>query len=199
MLGGVDTPQQRPVMLAGAPARTLPARPSWSAAEAARRCGVGRATIQRALESGKFPNALKDETGWSIPLGDLLAAGFTPDRPTPPDPGHPPARGQDRAGDGQVPALSEQVRELSAELERERARTEHERALRAAAEHLATVHAQRADDLKTALRMLDAARPDPQTPEAPAPAPAGSVPPHRRRTWNQWRADRRAARGQHGG
>jgi len=188
-------------------------RPRWSAAEAARRCSVSRTTIQRALEAGRFPNASKDEGGWSIPLGDLLAAGFKPDRPAPPDTpvhahGHPLHEGGQghahehaQAEGVQVHPLHTRVRELEAELERERARAEHERALRAAAEHLAAVQAQRADDLRTALRMLDAARPAPPAAEeadpAPAPAPTPAhhfPPPRRRRTWAEWRADRRALR-----
>lgn len=50
-----------------------------SAAEPARRCEVGRATIHRAIEANRFPYAVKSENGWEIPLEDLKAAGFDPD------------------------------------------------------------------------------------------------------------------------
>ncbi|HPE35682.1 MAG TPA: helix-turn-helix domain-containing protein [Spirochaetales bacterium] len=143
-------------------------RPRWSASEAARRCGVGRATIQRALSAGKFPNASKTDNGWTIPLEDLLAAGFRPDRPAPPD---APAREHDQEGTGQVPELTARLRALRAELDTERARTESERALRAAAEHLAAVQEQRANDLKAMLRALQAA----PAAAAPEPAPGRSL------------------------
>ena len=52
--------------------------PQWSAIEAARRCNVGRATIQRAIYAKRLPNAVRTDKGWRIPLTDLLAAGFKP-------------------------------------------------------------------------------------------------------------------------
>ena len=50
--------------------------------EAARACDVSAQTIRRRLRDEVFPNASKEtldgvET-WQIPLGDLLAAGFSP-------------------------------------------------------------------------------------------------------------------------
>lgn len=51
-----------------------------TAAEAARLTGRGRATIQRTLQAGEFPNATKGDEGWQIPLQDLVDAGFDLDR-----------------------------------------------------------------------------------------------------------------------
>src|SRR5699024_5673040 len=105
---GTDQPEQP-----AAPARE---RPRWSAAEAARRCGVGRATIQRALTAGRIPGAEQTDAGWSIPLEGLLAAGFTPDRYQPHDTEQPeqgtPAREHDRAADEPVPEQARRIAEL---------------------------------------------------------------------------------------
>ena len=60
--------------------------PQWSAIEAARKCNVGRATIQRAIYAKKLPNAVRTDKGWQIPLEDLLAAGFKPDTDKEDDP-----------------------------------------------------------------------------------------------------------------
>lgn len=164
--------------LTGPPA-SVPERPRWSASEAARRCGVGRATIQRALTAGRIPGATETEKGWSIPLEGLLAAGFTPDRPTPPDqqPADPlsTAREHDRAPDPHAREQAHRLAELEKELERERARADVEQARRIAAEQLAAERAERVADLRHALRMLEAAPPAPEPPPAaatPSPAPA---------------------------
>ena len=185
---------------------TVHDRPHWSAAEAARRCGVGRTTIMRALADGKFPTAVKDDTGWSIPLGDLLAAGFAPNRPSPPDtpPGqgghggdHHPDHGHDTPADGQVAALSAKLAEAEAELVRWRERAQ-------VAEAVANERGERVADLRTALRMLEAAPREPASPPDTIPGPlvAQPAPPgvffppprHGRRSWRQWREDRRARR-----
>lgn len=64
----------------------VPPTPRWSAIEAARKCNVGRATIQRAIYAKKLPNAVRTDKGWQIPLEDLLAAGFKPDTDKEDDP-----------------------------------------------------------------------------------------------------------------
>ncbi|BAD95585.1 hypothetical protein ROP_pKNR02-00020 (plasmid) [Rhodococcus opacus B4] len=143
----------------GTPA-SMPGRPRWSASEAARRCGVGRSTIQRALVAGRIPDAVETEKGWSIPLDGLLAAGFTPDRPSPPDPtltSPPnPARGHDRAPTNNDGEHARRIAELELALERERARAELEHARRVAAEQLAAERAERVADLRHTLRMIEA-------------------------------------------
>lgn len=58
----------------------------WSAAESARQCGVSRATIDRALKSGKLAAEKDEEGAWRISPHALIEAGFNPGKPSPPDP-----------------------------------------------------------------------------------------------------------------
>lgn len=150
-------------------------RPRWSAAEAARRCGVGRATIQRALAAGRIPGAEQTDAGWSIPLEGLLAAGFKPDRYQPHDPQQhtpaAPAREHDRAADHPVSEQARRLADLEAELAEARSQAALERVRREAAEALAAERAERVTDLQQAMRMLEAAPADRPAP-APMPAPA---------------------------
>ena len=136
-------------------------RPRWSASEAARRCGVGRATIQRALDAGRLPGAVRTDKGWQIPLEALLAAGYTPDRPTAPDQPTPkparPARERHRAAAAPDLEQAQRVAELEALLAAERARADLEHARRVAAETLAAERAERVADLRHALRMIESA------------------------------------------
>ncbi|MBD8507008.1 helix-turn-helix domain-containing protein [Hoyosella sp. G463] len=174
-------------------------RPRWSAAEAARRCNVGRATIQRALDGGKLPGAVKTEDGWQIPLEDLLAAGFKPDRPAPPEDAPAKAeaaRGSDKPEVPELAKLEGRVKELETELLSIKSRAESEAALRAAAEILAQERLDRVSDLRTALRMLEAAKPvGTSDAAAPAASPAAGTQqrsrPPRRRTLREWWDDRR--------
>jgi hypothetical protein len=47
--------------------------------EAASVCRVYEATIERAAEARRFPNAYRGDDGaWLIPVGDLVAAGYPP-------------------------------------------------------------------------------------------------------------------------
>jgi len=82
----------------------------FSAAEAARETGVSRTTIMRKLGLGEFPQATKDDDGWHIPLADLLAAGLSPGRPS------PPVRGQEQSEGQTVAELSHQVELLRVQL-----------------------------------------------------------------------------------
>ena len=118
------------------PTATPSERPRWSASEAAKRCNVGRATILRAIADGRIEGAEQGEQGWQIPLEALLAAGFTPDRPT-------PAREQ---GPVVLDQRDRTIYELRVELAAERARAD-------AAVALADAHS---SHLQTALRMLEA-------------------------------------------
>lgn len=155
----------------------------WSVAEAARQCGVGRATVQRALQAGRLPNAEQGRRGWEIPVSDLIGAGFAPGRPTAPDAPAAPDRAAREHGRAPEPSRPEQVtgqltehpdtarlRALETELAVERARRE-------AAEQLAAERAERVADLRSALRMLEAAPAEPPAPApAPPPAPAAAAP-----------------------
>jgi len=139
-------------------------RPRWTLKEAAERVQVSRSTLRRRLDDGAFPNAAKDATGaWTLGVEDLLGAGFTLARPivesTPTAVPHPlmsqgqPAKDPSRE---HGPAQDDELARLTAELSAERARTEVERARRIAAEQLAADRERHVDDLRTALRMLDA-------------------------------------------
>jgi len=161
----------------------VPVRPSWSISEAARRCGVSRATIGRHLAKGKFPDAVQTETSWAIPLDNLLAAGFTPDRPAPPDPAP------------EVLQQAEQLRatdELAQRLRAAEDALEREREARAAAEARAdrveavdVVKDRLIAQLERQVLMLEAGSKHDASPAAVAaqpspPTEAPPVPQHRR-------------------
>ncbi|GGC64200.1 hypothetical protein IEU95_11540 [Hoyosella rhizosphaerae] len=186
---------------------TTGTRPRWSAAEAARRCGVGRATIQRALDGGRLPGAVKTEDGWQIPLEDLLAAGFKPDRPSPPEDqttkseANKPSESSDTT---EVSKLTARVQELETELLVTKTRAESEAARRTAAEVLAQERLERVSDLRSALRMLEAAKPQTPTDTPPAQPQQQGQPTtvyisaarhrrrERRRSFREWWEDRKA-------
>lgn len=143
-------------------------RPIWTAAEAARRCGVSRTTLTRRLLAGEIDGAHKDADGaWRVPLAGLLAAGMPPTDP----------RAEDHAGDdaeapGESIAGDAEARiaaaEHAAEIAQLRAEITTERVRREAAEAIAAIQAERVAELRQALRMLE---PPPQPePEAPEPA-----------------------------
>ena len=57
----------------------------WSAAESARRCGVSRATIDRAIKAGKLAAEKDAEGSWRISPHALAEAGLNPGKPSPPE------------------------------------------------------------------------------------------------------------------
>lgn len=93
------------------------ARPRFSESQAAKLCGVARATIQRARKRGDIPGAERTEQGWSLPLEGLLAAGFTPQsgQGTPIGAPRSPAHAQEHAPEHPTPA---QGRETESEVRR---------------------------------------------------------------------------------
>lgn len=134
---------------------TTPERPRFSAAEAARRCGVSRTTIQRALKAGRIPGAVQGVNGWELPVEGLLQAGFRIDAPAPPDQHHDHAQAvieQVRATDH----LAGRVAELEAALAESRGEAERERAARIAAERVAEERDRIIERQDQALRMLTA-------------------------------------------
>lgn len=157
-------------------------RPRWSAAEAARRCGVGRATIQRALENGRIANAEKTDDGWQIPVESLLAAGFKPTaEPVVKAEGTTLAEGDrehDRAPkeDAHTAELRAQIEALTANLDTERARREHAEQDAEHAREIAAERGQHIETLTIAMRLLEP--PKPATPDAPSP----SMPPEPNQT-----------------
>lgn len=120
----------------------------FSAAEAARETGVSRTTIMRKLGLGEFPQATKDDDGWHIPLADLLAAGLSPGRPS------PPVRGQEQSDVQTVAELSHQVELLRVQL--------------AAAQQIAAEKDRVIETQAQALRALEAG---PSRPAPPSTAP----------------------------
>ena len=138
-------------------------RPVFTAADAARRCGVARSTLMRRLHAGEIPGAAKDDDGaWRVPLAGLLAAGLVPDAHRPPA----------DADDDPAPVLDAAARIAAAEHAAAIARLEGEllaeRARREAAETLAAERAARVADLQNALRMIEPPRATPETaPESP--------------------------------
>lgn len=170
-------------MTASTPAQALPAnmpgqgdRPQWSAAEAARRCGVGRATIQRALTEGRLAGAVQTERGWRIPLEALLAAGFVPSKPAaapkspPGSPDRTPARGHALDMNTPLTETARRITQLEAEVLTERARAEVAVTRQSAAETLASERLGHVEDLRAALRVLESAS-KPPTPDAPTRLP----------------------------
>lgn len=117
-------------------------RPRFSVVQASLRTGKARSTIQRYLRKGAFPNAYQEPDGtWSIPVEDLLGAGFRVDAPTPADDvehGHAPG--------GADPA---RIAELEAALAQALARA-------AAAEQIAAERDRIIEAQAQALRMLTA-------------------------------------------
>lgn len=125
---------------------------------------MSRSTLRRRLRARAFPNAVQDAGTWRIPVGDLLAAGLRVHVPRSGDPGQPlavsrvssPAHPvpvgpveQGHAGEGEW-ALAGRVTELERALAVAEARAD-------GAERLAAERAARIDDLRGALRMLEAA------------------------------------------
>jgi len=130
-------------------------RPALTLTEAAKATGVSRKTLRRRLDSDEFPNASRLDgpagtgTGpWVVPIADLLGAGFTLHSPN-------DDQGDEDESDDHGDDL--RVRELEHELELERERRRAAEALRVAAER-------NADDLRTALRMLETGASEPPTP-----------------------------------
>jgi predicted DNA-binding transcriptional regulator AlpA len=126
-------------------------RPAWTLTEAVERTGASRSTIRRYREAGKFPNAYKDTAGaWRFPLEDLLAVGLSPSEP---------AREQAQSRSSEhvqnMPvehpssAFAEQVSKLEQALREERDRADN-------AERLAASYLDNLQDLRHALRMLEA-------------------------------------------
>jgi excisionase family DNA binding protein len=153
------------------PDDTAPGRPRWSVAQAAKRAGVARSTIQRYIAQGRMPGAYRTEGGvWSIGVEDLLGAGLMPDRPAPAEEA---AQGVQHA-QAQAPAdgsaeLARRVAELEAELAAERALLQAERERRASDERKAAEHI---TDLRRSIAALETGRSERNaTPPAPATSP----------------------------
>ncbi len=176
-------PAQPTVTLPGDLGQTgVATRPRLTLSAAAAACAVSRSTLRRRLTQGAFPNAVRDADGaWTVPVGDLLAAGLRVNAPRVSseqgqpvavsrlaDPAHRPRAGpveQGHPGEGEQ-ALAARVVELERALAVAQTRAD-------GAERLAAERAARIEDLRGALRMLEA-----------APRPSAGGPP-RRRWWQR--------------
>ena len=128
------------------------AGPTVSLAEAARHSPRSIATLRRWLAAGTIAGAERDAAGaWAIPVAALVEAGAWPST-TPP--AAPEVAGL-AVSDALEDALAEVAR-LEALVVTAEARTEK-------AEAVAALESRNADDLRTALRMLEAGpRPTPE-------------------------------------
>ena len=117
--------------------------PTVTLAEAARRSPLSVATLRRWLTDGKIPGAERTTEGASAESITRYEAGAWPST-TPPEADEPPQADTDALAD----ALAQR--------DHARAELDTERRLREAAER-------NADDLRTALRMLDAGPPTTST------------------------------------
>lgn len=160
-------------------------RPVLTLNAAAVACGVSRSTMRRRRESGAFPAAYTDTDGvWQVPVGDLLAAGFTLARPVtglpldqptatvsmvtehPPEQPGPPAEHPSGTAGGDQGTAQEEIRALREALVAERAALAAERVRRVAIEEIAAERERALVRADLALRVLTAT-PTP-TPIAPA-------------------------------
>lgn len=149
--------------------------------DAATACGVSRSTIRRRREAGLLPHAVEDPVrGWLIPVGDLLAAGFTVNAPAPPDPDPDPL---ESVSPGEPDSTS--AAGLKAELDRlrhrhalELAEARHGQALaESEAAHLRVQLADRAAHIGDLQRALQALMPAPVRPAIPQPSSWPTPPP----------------------
>jgi predicted DNA-binding transcriptional regulator AlpA/DNA-binding transcriptional ArsR family regulator len=128
-----------------------PSRPAWTLTEAVQRTGASRSTLRRYLDAGKFPNAYKDTSkAWRFPLEDLLAAGLSLSEPTSERAlSTPTEQGQSTPTEQAKTISAEQVSKLEQALRDERIRADN-------AERLAASYLDNVQDLRRALRMIEA-------------------------------------------
>ncbi len=134
-------------------------RPAWTLTEAVERTGASRSTLRRYRDAGKFPNAYKDRAGaWRFPLEDLLAVGLSPSEPA-------RERAQSKPSEQPLNISSEQASTASAEqVSRLEQALRDERTRADRAEELAASYLANVEDLRRALRMLEAGTSKPEQP-----------------------------------
>lgn len=138
--------------------RTPPPGPAFTITEAAEAAGKHRTTIDRRLRAGSFGEPGSPggpyrgvDGAWRIPKAALMAVYRL----------HAPA-----GPDAEAPAPDE-LRELRDDLEAERHRREEAERRADVAEALARERLERVDDLRTALRALEAGARRPEAPSEP--------------------------------
>lgn len=142
-------------------------RPSWSISRAATECGVSVSTIKRRLREGKFPDAVQGAGGaWTIPVQDLIGAGFTPGKPSTADPVKPLVQGaSELVHRPDSEELLNRISDLEQDLKLERQKRESlENLLRERADHV--------ESLKLAMRIIEPSqRPSSQVQPEPVSEP----------------------------
>lgn len=154
---------------AGQPKDGRWARPVFTITEAAQRTNVSRSTIRRKRETGGFPNAFKRENEWVIPVEDLIGAGLKVrapggeqpkdepvSQPTPAPREQPAQRPVSTLLSEPAQGVSEQVQQLLDANAKLKVELEVERAQRRAHEQVALERERGLNDLRMALRMLEA-------------------------------------------
>lgn len=138
---------------------SLMARPAWTLTEAVERTGASRSTLRRYLAAGKFPSAYKDSSNaWRFPLEDLLAAGLSPSEPARERAQNLPSDLVQNVFTEQTKnATADQVNKLEQALREERVRADN-------AERLAASYQANVEDLRRALRILEAGTSKPEEP-----------------------------------
>jgi predicted DNA-binding transcriptional regulator AlpA len=142
----------------------MTSRPAWTLTEAVQRTGASRSTLRRYQAAGKFPNAYKDSSNaWRFPLEDLLAIGLSPSEPARERASASRERalstsseqGQSTSTEQAKTTTDEQVSKLEQALREERTRADN-------AERLAASYLDNVQDLRRALRMLEAGTGQPE-------------------------------------
>jgi len=155
--------------------------PRWSAAKAAREAGVARSTVHEALRSGRL-EATKDEHGaWQITPQALIAAGYSPGKPTKVNEPHPV---EDRDDDVGVPA---RVHELMLELVEARADARVLKVRAESAERERDMYARMLESPSATAANTAQTTAQPASAPAPGPAPEQAQGPNVgrfRRAWN---------------
>ncbi|GAA0699644.1 hypothetical protein GCM10010260_84290 [Streptomyces filipinensis] len=151
-------------------------RPRLSLRAAADACGVSLSTMRRHRENGSFPGARRDpKAGWTVPVEDLLAAGFRLNAPGP-----TAAEEEQRQGVAEVPAgpgAAARVAELERDLLAERHRRElAEAEARSLGAQLAAKDENLADLRRAMLALTAGAQPAAELTAAPT-VPAQAPPP----------------------
>lgn len=137
-------------------------RPAWTLSESAERTTASRSTLRRYLAAGRFPGAYKDSKGqWRFPMEDLLAVGIELRKASETSPSE-----QVQEENEPEPSLltdEARLRELELALAIERERNE-------GLQRLVDATKQGADDLRLALRAIEApkfSQNDPKEVEVP--------------------------------
>ena len=159
----------------------MTSRPLLTIAQVVEQFDVSRATVRRGIDNGRFPGATKDGQGrWAVPVEALVAGGIKPRKTWLNEHAHGGAHELAQGAQKVVEPLQALVATERAHSENERAHNASriaqleaelsaEKQLRAAAER-------NADDLRTALRMIEA---------APSPAPEAATTQPRKRWWQR--------------